>query len=186
MSIIALWVLVLFETGLLLLLLRALGELRQKGTLASTDRRSLNRGGLAVGEKAPSFVAIDYDDNQISLEGYQGQRRILAFISPGCSACSGAIETLNVFLKKEQGVTVLVLGELNSSRNHAYATEHSAQMPILTPTPGVEEELYRVRALPFVFVIDEVGIIRAKGVVNESEHLQMLLLEAFPHVPVSR
>jgi len=39
-SILALWALVLFETVLLVLLLRALGTLRQQGTLSAPQREA--------------------------------------------------------------------------------------------------------------------------------------------------
>lgn len=186
MSTIALWVLVLFETGLLLLLLRVLGELRQKGVLSSV-RNSLpsETWGLNVGEQAPSFTATDFDGNVVHLEDFEGHRRILAFILPGCSSCADAIRVLNTTLHTENGMKVMVIGGPVGDLNHAYATEHNAQMPILTPVPDFDRELYRIRGVPFVFVLDEMGVIRAKGIMHEVEQLQHLLAQAFASVQVS-
>ncbi len=177
-SIIALWVLVLVETGLLLLLLRALGELKQQGKLLATQTPSFEMGGLDVGEQAPSFVAIDDDGTPVNLEDFSGRRRVLAFVSPGCPACGGAIEALNAVVREERDLVVLVLGGPDRERNRAYAAEHKAQMPIHTPTADVKQA-YRVQGVPFVFILDEAGLIRAKGPVNATEHVQNLLRTAF-------
>ncbi|MGI9060488.1 MAG: peroxiredoxin family protein [Ktedonobacteraceae bacterium] len=178
-SIIALWLLVLVETGLLLLLLRALGQLRQNGIPSVKQGQSSDEWGLAVGEKAPSFVATDYEDKPVRLDDLQGQRRLLAFILPGCSSCSYTIKALHIYAQREDGVTVLVIGGPDRDINHAYALEHDTDIVVLTPSPGFYAELYRIRGVPIAFVIDEVGVIRAKGVVNNHEQLQQLLTEAF-------
>ena len=50
-------ILVVFETVLLMLLLRALGQLRQQGAISSSG--AIQSGGLDIGEKAPSFIATN-------------------------------------------------------------------------------------------------------------------------------
>ena len=184
MSIIALWVLVLFETGLLLLLLRALGELRQRGTISTNGMESTQEWGLHIGEQAPSFTAVDQRGKVIRFEDFSSQRRILAFISPSCSVCMGAIEAMNSLVEEGQGIVVLAVGDADAERNRLYAAEHNAQMSILTATSTFDKSLYSVQGIPFIFAIDEVGIIRAKGVVNERGSLKELLTRAFAPVPV--
>ena len=184
-SMIALWVLVLIETGLLLLLLRALGQLRQQGTLSTKDTPSIATWGLNVGEPAPSFTAIDQYGKRISFADFSGQKRILAFISPNCSVCAGAIEAMNGIIEQERGIAVIAVGDIDRERNNVYAAEYQARMPVLTPAFTAEKDLYRVQGIPFVFAIDEAGIIRAKGVVNERGSLRELLASAFAPVPVA-
>lgn len=183
-SILALWVLVIFETVLLVLLLRALGELRQRGgisTQASTDRE-----GLSLGTQAPVFVATDHEGTPVGLEDTDRQWRILAFIAPGCSACEFAIHALNDFIAEQQNIAVLVIGDANLKENRAYAAEKQAVMPILTTQPNVVKELYLVRSVPFAYVLDANGIIRAKGRINEKEHIHYLLAEAKAPVLVTQ
>lgn len=178
-SIIALWMLVLFETVLLLLLLRALGQMKQQGTLTQKQTPSSEEWGLAVGEKAPPFVATDYEEKPVRLDDFQGQRRILAFLLPGCSSCDGTMKALDTFVRNEDAAIMLVIGGPDRDLNHAYATEHGTQIIVLTPTPAFNGELYCLQGVPFVFVLDEAGIIRAKGVVTNSEQLDQLLARAF-------
>ncbi len=180
------WLLVLFETALLLLLLRGLGELRERIIASNTRVQPFTDRGLALGIQAPAFVALDHEGHPIRLEDSQGQWRILAFVSLGCPACAGAIQALNVLHQSKQGVVILVVGGPDSKLNHAYAVEHEALMPILTPTADFDRSLYLVQGLPFIFVLDEGGVIRAKGVVNQLEDLQALLSNALVPVVISR
>jgi peroxiredoxin len=180
-----LWVLVLVETLLLLLLLRALSELRQQLKLAigttSTEKPNLEVGGLEIGEIAPLFVATDQNGNTFSLDQWQGQRRLLVFVSAGCTTCKKTIALLNRLLQREPDLQVLVVAmDGDESTNREFAQKSNAQMPVLTTDTDVARELYRVRMISAVFALDERGVIRAKKLVNEMDNLYDLLEEAYP------
>lgn len=120
-----------------------------------------------------------------SLEDVQGRQSILAFISPGCTPCATTIDVLHAFIQGGRDIAVLVVGSLKHEQNDAYAFEHHAHIPILTPDSDVDEA-YHVQVKPFVFVLDEAGIVRAKGGMNDREHLEALLIAAFPTPTVPR
>ena len=183
--VIALGVLELFETALLVLLLRALGQIKQQGRLAGSQGQSSGIDGLAVGEKAPSFVAVDQHDQALRMDDFKGRKRILAFITPGCTPCAETIEVLNAFSQDAHDVAVLIVGDTDRQQNMMYAVEHHAQMPVLTPDTTVDD-IYQIRMKPFAFVIDEEGIVRAKSGLNDREHLEGLLMRAFPVTSVSQ
>ncbi len=185
-SIIVLWVLVLIETVLLVLLLRALGKIKQQKGFASNQLPSPQEWGLAVGEQAPPFTVSDHDGNSIQLDDFHGKKRIVAFVSPGCSACSGTIEALNTSVRDEQTFAVFVLGGSDREQNRAYAAKQQALMPILTDYAEVEKNAYRVQGVPFLFILDEEGNIRAKGLVTNRERLQQVLINAFSQEQVVR
>jgi methylamine dehydrogenase accessory protein MauD len=172
----------LFETGLLLLLLRSLGELRQKGLLSNQGPQKLN---LAVGERAPTFVTTDQDDKSVGIDESQGKRRILAFVSPGCSACTGTIIAIKTVMHYHNDLVVLLIGGPNNHRNKDYLLSQNLQLPILIGRSELTTDLYHIHAYPTVFVLDEEGFIRAKGVVNRYEDLQDLLNTAFSIVEVT-
>lgn len=142
--------------------------------------------GLDIGVHVPSFTATDYKGNVIHLDDLQGQRRILVFILPGCTSCVDAINVLNAELSDRKDLTTLMIGGSNREQNIAYGLEHKASMPVLTFTPGFDNELYRIRGVPFAFAIDEAGIIRAKGILHDPEHLRHLLAKAFASLPIMR
>lgn len=183
--VIVLGVLEIFETVLLVMLLRALGEIRQKGSGRSAGTvHHQDVGGLSVGEQAPSFVVMNPEGKPVSLENFEGQRRILAFISPGCPACASAISIFNAILKAERDFTILVIGGPDRELNRSYAAKHRLQVPILTPQSNFDQEEYLVPVIPFVFVLDETGIIRARGPVIDHPHMHNLL--ATITVPATR
>lgn len=173
---IALWVLVLVDTIALVLLLRVVGEFKQKGGFilppwATSDEP----GGLAVGEKAPLFSAADLDGNSVRLEDFRGKKCILAFLAPGCSFCAKAVEALNSIVEKQYPVAVLAVGGPDATQNHRYASEWKAQMPILTAGSGLSEKSYHVYKFPFIYLLDEEGVIRAQGLGGTEERLRSLL-----------
>lgn len=184
--VIVLGVLELFETVLLVLLLRVLGQMKQQGGFASNQLPPPQEWGLAVGEQAPSFVVSDDKGNSIHLDDFHGEKRIVAFVSPGCSACSGTIEALNIFVRDEQTFAVFVLGGSDREQNRAYAAKQQTLMPILTDHAEVGKIAYRVQGVPFLFILDEEGIIRAKGLVTNRERLQQVLVNAFAQEQVVR
>lgn len=183
--VIVLGVLQLFEIGLLMFLLRGLGEMKQQGGLAGSQGQSPEAWGLAVGEKAPSFVATDQDGHNVSLEDMLGRRSILAFISPGCVSCATTIEVLDMFLQEEPDIAIWVIGSTHAQQNLAYAAEHHAHLSILTPAASIDDA-YNIQVKPFVFVLDEAGIVLAKSGMNDRKHLDALLRKAFPTQTVPR
>lgn len=100
---------------------------------------------------------------------------MLAFVSPGCSACPKAIIALKQILHDEPGIVTLIISHANDERNRTYATEQGVDIPFLTVTPDLFWKQYGVDHVPFVYLLDEAGQVRAKGVVNLVEHLQVLL-----------
>ncbi|HVB21217.1 MAG TPA: redoxin domain-containing protein [Ktedonobacteraceae bacterium] len=178
--VIVLGVLQLFEIGLLLFLLQGLGKMKQAGALFSAKQESspFTDRGLAIGTQAPEFVVIDHGGRSISLKDFDGNWRILAFVSPGCPACAMTIKTLDETLQERPDIAILVVGSAARAANTAYAIEQNVSLPILTPDATLAQEVYLVQGIPFVYILDEVGIIRAKGVVNIPEHLQQLLVSA--------
>jgi methylamine dehydrogenase accessory protein MauD len=182
--IIALWAIVLFVMALQLLVLRALGELGQKGIVHSADSQPASSGGLNIGERVPLFEAVDFNGDTIRLEDFQEQRLILGFISPGCRACAEAIRALNAIQQDEPDLSILIVGSSDRSLNQIYAAEHASQIPILTPTTNVER-LYRVPGVPFIFVLDDARTIRTKGFVNYREDISQMLTTALSPVSSS-
>jgi methylamine dehydrogenase accessory protein MauD len=177
-SIIALWVLVLFETVLLVLLLRALGEIRQRGGFATPVSNAHANEGLPLGTQAPAFSAKTPEGNAFNLAETDGKWRVLTFISPGCSACESALKTLQDFQQEKQDIDVLVVAGTDFKENQAYATEKETSLPLLTPTSKAGKEAFQVQGVPFAFILDKNGIILAKSVLNARDHLQELLKEA--------
>lgn len=187
--IVALWIVVLIETALLLALLRSLGQIRRLGALANQDRLAPlppTNGGLGLGEAAPDFTVVDPAGHQMALSDFVGRRRLLAFVSPGCSVCTSLIQALNEVIHDGTDLAVLVIGTGDREVNREYGREQRAQMSILASLSESVSDLYQVRSMPYVFALDEEGVVRGAGIVNRKEHLQGLLLNAFPSPEFAR
>lgn len=171
-----LWIIVLVETALLFLLLRALGTLRQQGR----QENPLLTGGLATGAQAPLFVAVDQHNKEMRLESTQGQKRVIVFISPGCQACVHTLEMLDTLKNTFTEVSFLIIGGSDFSINYDYALKHRITLPLLTPTlSDVGIASYHIQAFPFAYILDEKGYIRAKGIITQVSEAHTLLKSAF-------
>jgi peroxiredoxin len=176
-SMVALWLLVGAEAWVLVYVLREVKKLkRERATkqiiFPASPEADLAKGGLPLGQRAPNFSARRDDGQEITLDDFQGKRRILAFILPGCDACKELMETLAHMIKNDDVPVVFLIGSHDIVTNQIYATENKSPVPILTAAMHVFKDLYRVPAIPFVFLLDEEGIIRQKGVAVRYEQLR--------------
>lgn len=120
-SSIALWVLVLVETALLLLVLRAVGKLRQQSPFESYQPPEL--WGISLGEPAPLFSLLDQQGRLVRLEDLRGKRSLLVFIAPGCSYCPAVVEAMNQLRQGNSELGLLLFGTLDAESNRVYAIQ---------------------------------------------------------------
>ena len=169
-SYIALWAVVLFQGVVIFLLLRQLGVMylgRAQGVAGD---------GLALGQRAPDFTVPDLEGRSVSLADFRGRPLLLIFGSPNCAPCRQLIPDLNLFAherREELRVLFLSRGEMEESRR--LAGELDVQVPVATHPDDALPDRYRARVTPFAFLIDGEGVIRAKGLTNNREHLELLL-----------
>ncbi len=177
-SYVLLWAVVLFLGFLLLGTLRALGLLRWRlEQLQATSPRRLGRDGLKPGTRAPDFSLPSAAGGEASLRDFAGRRVLLVFMQVGCGPCQAIVPELNRAQRKgDARVLVVNNGEPEAVRRWAHET--GARFPVLAQQAWAVSRRYEVFATPFGFVIDEQGMIRAKGIVTRGRYLQFLLSEA--------
>jgi methylamine dehydrogenase accessory protein MauD len=169
-SYIVLWGLVLFQ-GLVIFVL-----LRQLGVMYLGTAQGVAHDGLPVGESAPGFTVRGLEGQDISLADFRGRSLLLVFGSPDCVPCRRLIPDLNVFAR-ERAVEahVLFLSRGNEEDSRGFANENDVQVPVAILSDDELAGKYRARVTPFAFLIDGEGVIRAKGLANNREHLEMLV-----------
>ena len=145
---------------------------------------TIGAGGLDIGEHAPAFVAVDLEDNRLNIDSSQEKSCLLMFVSPGCSVCPGALKALQKMLQEKPSLVGLVVGSSDKELNHIYAKSQHVQIPFLTDDANLIQKIYRVQGFPLTFLIDEIGVVRAKGVVNNYIQLQALLKFADTPIPI--
>lgn len=171
-SYIVLWVVVLGLALLVLLLYRQLG-IMYLGTA-----EGVSRDGLEKGTRAPDFSLTDQHGTVHRLSSLRGRPVLLLFGSPHCSPCRILLPQLHDWARAHRDMEVLWLNAASPEESLKFVSDTSTTLPVLpfTPEDNVMEQ-YRVRVTPFMFMVDEQGIVRAKGLANTRSGLDIYYKE---------
>jgi methylamine dehydrogenase accessory protein MauD len=168
-----LWLLVLLLAAAVLALARQVGVLHER--IAPAGALMLRRG-LAVGEAAPILEVADLEGraHQIGSARADGRSTLLLFVSPACPVCKSLLPAVKSSRKDERSwVDVILASDGDSAEQRAFvAAQGLAGVPyVVSAALGLA---YQVSRLPFAALLDERGILRARGLVNSREHLESL------------
>jgi methylamine dehydrogenase accessory protein MauD len=166
-----LWVLMLAVIVALWALARQVGILYERvapmGALV-TD------AGPKMGEVAPRFDLTSLQGSIISIGGERPKSQLIYFLSPTCPVCKKLLPVLKSSARAEAEWLDVVLASDGEATQHLafYSNAKLQQFPyVLSADLGM---VYRVSRLPYAVLIDEHGVIRAKGLINTREHLESL------------
>ncbi len=165
-----LWAIVLFQ-GLVIFVL-----LRQLGIIYLGTAQGVARDGIAAGQRAPEFTLPDLAGGVVSLAGFRGRSLLLVFGSTNCAPCRTLVPDLNEFARTRAadfGALFLIRG--TPAETQRFVDELDVQVPVALHNDEDLSDKYKTRVTPFAFVIDGEGVVRAKGLANNREHLDMLL-----------
>ena len=170
---VALWVLVLVLAAVVLALTRQLGVLHER--IAPAGALMLNRG-LTVGEPAPVLEVTDLDGrvHRLGAARSDGRSTLLLFVSPSCPVCKTLLPAVLSSRRDERGwLDVLLASDGNADEQREFVRRQGLQgVPYVVSAPlGLA---YQVSRLPFGALLDENGILRARGLVNSRVHLESL------------
>lgn len=170
-----LWVLVVALGIVILALVRQIGVLHERvaplGALM-TDH------AVDVGQAAPVIAVTGLGGEQLRLGGARedGRSQLLLFVSPTCPMCKKLIQVAKSFMRSERGQLWLAFvgdGDLAEQEQLVRAHRLEGFPYVISPVVGMT---YQVGKLPYAVLIDEAGVVRAKGLVNSREHLESLLV----------
>ncbi len=83
---------------------------------------------------------------------------LVAFTSPGCEICAGLLPGIRALEREYRELTVHIV-------------DHS-------PTTSAVFAAFRVASTPYVVAVDGEGLVRARGIANSLEQIEMMLSEA--------
>jgi methylamine dehydrogenase accessory protein MauD len=108
----------------------------------------------------------DTDGRRLTVGG-PGEPQFLLFVSPSCPVCREVLPSLGVAAS---------LGDMRPVVISDDAKMHP-KAPAGVPAVGSPElaENYRVPGTPYAVLLDGVGIVRAKGIVNTIEQMEGLV-----------
>lgn len=168
-----LWVLVLVLAAVVLALVRQVGVLHER--IAPAGALMLQRG-LAVGEPAPVLEIADLEGTAQRVGSARGDGRstLLLFVSPSCPVCKALLPAVKSSRRDERAwVDVILASDGDADEQREFVAVHGLHgIPyVVSSALGLA---YQVSRLPFAALVDEQGILRARGLVNSREHLESL------------
>jgi hypothetical protein len=170
-SYLLLWVLLAIVTALLLLLYRQYG----RSLLPAKERLKL--AGLDIGTAVPELrVGIDPAASPIRLaadgDGWPAAR-LLLFASPDCPVCSILWEKVGALSGEWPDIDYLWV-----QSREPKAGPVPAGWRVISDIEGLARRAMDVPALPYAYVVDSSGIVRAKGLMNGLDDCRAVIREA--------
>jgi len=167
------WIVIGGLALVVLALAQQVGVLHER--IAPVGALSMN-SGPKVGEPAPRLEAITLAGRQITLglRSLDGRPSLLVFVSPDCPICKVVIPLAKALASSER-IDVIFIGDGVESELRGLVSRFDlGGFPFIN---GAEIGLaYEVGKLPYAVLLDEHGVIAAKGLVNSREHLESLLV----------
>jgi methylamine dehydrogenase accessory protein MauD len=170
---IVLWVVVLALLVVVLALTRQLGVLHER--ITPVGALMLNKG-LTVGERAPTVEVQDLAGANLSVGSPRsdGKSTLLLFVSPTCPVCKSLLPIVKSSGRDERNwLDIILASDGNPEEHREYVRANGlSNVPYVVSAPlGMT---YQVSRLPFAALLDEAGVLRARGLVNSREHLESL------------
>jgi methylamine dehydrogenase accessory protein MauD len=170
---IVLFVLVIALTIVVFALARQIGVLHDR--IAPTGALMLAKG-LSVGQAAPIVTVNDLDGHtrQIGAARDDGKNTLVLFLSPTCPVCKVLLPVLKASQRSEQSWLQIVLasdGEQEAQVEFRKRNALASFPYVLSSALGIA---YQVNRLPYAVLLDERGIVLARGLINSREHLESL------------
>jgi methylamine dehydrogenase accessory protein MauD len=165
--------------GLVGLLLAVLALARQVGILherlAPVGALTMDHGPK-VGEPAPVFTLPKIGGGDVRIGANAARSQLLFFLSPTCPVCKQLLPVLRSLSEHERASLDIVLASDGALDEHQrfYVREKLAPFPyVLSTDLGMT---FRISKLPYAVVIGPGGVISAKGLINNREQLESLLV----------
>ncbi|HEX5207009.1 MAG TPA: methylamine dehydrogenase accessory protein MauD [Steroidobacteraceae bacterium] len=168
-----LWVLAVALAAVVLALVRQIGVLHER--IGPAGALLLKRG-LQVGQPVPSMSLTDLSGRSVTIgaPSDSGRSTLLVFLSPTCPVCKLLLPVVKSSRTSEAAWLELILASDGVEDEHRrfIAANKLEEIPyVLSAELGMS---FQVERLPFAAVIDEGGILRARGLINSREHLESL------------
>lgn len=132
--------------------------------------------GPGVGDMAPVLTVAGLAGGSVALGGPSsgGRSRLLLFVSATCPVCKKLLPIARSFAGAER-VDIILVGDGDTEAQLAMVRDHGLQAFRYANSPEAGLA-FRVGKLPYAVLIDADGVVRAKGLVNNREHLESLLV----------
>jgi methylamine dehydrogenase accessory protein MauD len=168
-----LWVVVILQGVTILALARQIGVLHDRVAPAGALTTA---AGPGVGEQSPRMEVHALAGNAITVGGKlaAGKALLMLFVSSTCPICKKLIPIAKNFAKSER-LDVLFVGDADPSEQRKLIAQFELDEHCFVNGPEVGMT-YRIDKLPYAVLLDDAGMIAAKGLVNSREHFESLIV----------
>ncbi len=131
-----------------------------------------------VGEPAPAFTLKDSTGQERKLSDFKGKIVVLEWTNPECPVVQGCYKVKTMATAFQQArelnknvvwLAINTTYNTNAEKNNVWIKQHSIEYPILLDVDGVVGKLYDARRTPHMFVIDQQGILRYHGAIDDNK-----------------
>ena len=168
-SYIALWLLVVGLCVVVVALARQIGTLHLR--LGPRGALEIDDEGPTLDEGVVPIEAADLDGRKITIGGH-GSAQLLVFVSPGCRMCNVILGSLRA-ASEAANTAPLVITDLDAEETRLQFARRRLPAPVAASVEAFEA--YSVPGTPYLVVTDDMGIVRAKGTVNNLEQMEGLI-----------
>jgi methylamine dehydrogenase accessory protein MauD len=168
-----LWVVVILQGVTILALARQIGVLHDRVAPAGALTTA---AGPGVGEQSPRMEVHALAGNAITVGGKlaAGKALLMLFVSSTCPICKKLIPIAKNFAKSER-LDVLFVGDADPSEQRKLIAQFELDEHCFVNGPEVGMT-YLIDKLPYAVLLDDAGMIAAKGLVNSREHFESLIV----------
>jgi methylamine dehydrogenase accessory protein MauD len=166
-SYVVLWLLVLALSAVVVALARQIGTLHMR--LGPRGALEMDEEGPPLGEAPEPLETVATDGASVTIGG-PSEGQLIMFVSPSCNMCREVLPALSV-TAAGAGLTPYVVSDEAEASADLDPRRLSARVVADVRLP----KRYEIPGTPYIVVTDSMGVVRAKGTVNNLEQLEGLV-----------
>ena len=173
LTLVLLWIVVICLSVAVLALARQVGVLHERVAPAGA---LISGSGPGVGEQSPRLEVHALAGNAIVVGGTlaTGKALLMLFVSQTCPICKKLIPIALDFARSER-LDVLFVGDADLAEQKKLISQFGIAENRFVNGPEIGMT-YRIDKLPYAVLLDDLGVIAAKGLVNSREHFESLII----------
>ncbi len=168
-SYVILWLLVIVLCVVVVALARQVGTLHLR--LGPRGALEMDDEGPPIGDAPVAAELTGIDGRPVEVGG-PGGAQVLLFVSPGCHLCEAVLPSIGVAARAKDIDPIVLVDADPLEAKHLF--EHR-KLGAAVASGTQLAAAYGVPGTPYVVVLDGLGVVRAKGTVNNLEQLEGLI-----------
>ncbi|MFN2589008.1 MAG: hypothetical protein ABR613_12945 [Actinomycetota bacterium] len=168
-SYVVMWLLLAALAVVVVALARQIGTLHLR--LGPRGALEVDDEGPPLGDAPPPEETTDAQGRRTRVGG-PGEAQLLLFVSPGCHLCEQVLPSVPAVARAHE-LEPYVLADVDAEETVSQYNRRRLAARVVS-AQGIAQR-YRVPGTPYVVVLDGLGVVRAKGTVNNLEQLEGLV-----------